>query len=282
MFLKLLRIISGPIVGAVIGYITNYIAVKMLFRPYKEKRIGKIKIPFTPGIIPKRQAELAKAVGKAVGENLFTENDLVAAFENVSFNFNVPNGLTVGEMLASVESDERLKEKGAKAIAKSIYEEVVKADVGKIIAEQGKIAFAEKKSGLGMFAFMISDDLVDGVASELSQKVNDYLSENAYAIIEEKVNAKIELLSGKKTSELCENELIGELFNAVAKNFFVETVKNNVKQINVSAVVEAKVNAMDVKELEKLCLSVMKKELSAVVNLGALIGFLLGIINIFI
>lgn len=282
MFLKVLRIISGPIVGAVIGYITNYIAVKMLFRPYKEKRIGKIKIPFTPGIIPKRQAELAKAVGKAVGENLFTENDLVAAFENISFNFNVPNGLTVGEMMASVESGERLKDKSVKAIAQSIYEEVIKTDVGKIIAEQVKIAFAEKKSGLGMFSFMISDDLVDGLANELSQKVNDYLFENAYAIIEEKVNAKMELLSDKKTSELCENELIGELFNAVAKNFFVEAVKNNVKQINVSAVVEAKVNAMDVKELEKLCLSVMKKELSAVVNLGALIGFLLGIINIFI
>lgn len=282
MFLKVLRIISGPIVGAVIGYITNYIAVKMLFRPYKEKRIGKIKIPFTPGIIPKRQAELAKAVGKAVGENLFTENDLVSAFENISFDFNLPNSLTVGEMLADTGTGEQLKDKSVKAIAQSIYGEVVKTDVGKIIAEQGKIAFAEKKSKLGMFAFMISDDLVEGLAGELSQKVNDYLSENAYGIIEEKVKDKIELLSDKKTSELCENELIGELFNAVAKRVFVEAVKNNVKQINVSAVVETKVNAMDVKELEKLCMSVMKKELSAVVNLGALIGFLLGIVNIFI
>ena len=39
---------------------------------------------------------------------------------------------------------------------------------------------------------------------------------------------------------------------------------------------------MDVKELEKLCLSVMKKELNAVVNLGAVIGFIIGILNIFI
>lgn len=282
MFLKILRIISGPIVGAVIGYITNYIAVKMLFRPYKEKRIGKIKIPFTPGIIPKRQAELAKAVGKAVGENLFTENDLVSAFENISFDFNLSNDLTVGEIFTRVETGEQLKDKSIKAIAQSVYGEVVKTDVGKIIAEQGKITFAEKKSKLGMLAFMISDDLVDGLADELSRKVNDYLSENGYEFIEEKVKEKLELLSDKKTSELCENELIGELFNTVAKRVFVEAVKNNVKQINVSAVVETKVNTMDVKELEKLCMSVMKKELSAVVNLGALIGFLLGIVNIFI
>lgn len=282
MFLKILKIISGPLIGAVIGYITNYIAVKMLFRPYKEKRIGKIKIPFTPGIIPKRQAELAKAVGKAVGENLFTENDLVAAFENISFNFNLSNDLTVGEIFARAETGEQLKDKSVKAIAQSVYNEVVKANAGKIIAEQGKIAFAEKKSKLGMLAFMISDDLVDGLADELSRKVNGYLSENGYEFIEEKVKNKINLLTDKKASEMCENELIGELFNTVTKKVFVEAVKNNVKQINISAVVEAKVNLMDVKELEKLCNSVMKKELSAVVNLGALIGFLLGIINIFI
>ncbi|OYO91046.1 DUF445 domain-containing protein, partial [Lachnotalea glycerini] len=42
-----------------------------------------------------------------------------------------------------------------------------------------------------------------------------------------------------------------------------------------------KIEEMDVMELEELILSVMKKELGAVVNLGAVIGFILGIINIF-
>ena len=45
---------------------------------------------------------------------------------------------------------------------------------------------------------------------------------------------------------------------------------------------EQKINDMDVKELEKLVLSVMKKELNAIVWLGALIGFILGIIMIFV
>ena len=42
-----------------------------------------------------------------------------------------------------------------------------------------------------------------------------------------------------------------------------------------------KINDMDVLELEKLVLTVMKKELDTIVNLGAVIGFLLGILNIF-
>ena len=80
IFLKILKIASGPLIGAVIGYFTNYLAVKMLFRPYYPKRIGKIRIPFTPGIIPKRKHALAQAIGRAVGENLFTGEDIKGFF----------------------------------------------------------------------------------------------------------------------------------------------------------------------------------------------------------
>ena len=51
-------------------------------------------------------------------------------------------------------------------------------------------------------------------------------------------------------------------------------------KIDIAAVVEDKINRMDVREFEKLVLSVMKKELQAVVNLGALIGFVIGLINL--
>lgn len=45
--------ISGKIIGAIIGYYTNYIAVKMLFYQRKEIYIMVHKLPFTPGAIPK-------------------------------------------------------------------------------------------------------------------------------------------------------------------------------------------------------------------------------------
>ena len=51
-----LTIIAGPLIGAVIGYFTNYLAVKMLFRPRREIKIGSKTLPFTPGVIPERKA----------------------------------------------------------------------------------------------------------------------------------------------------------------------------------------------------------------------------------
>jgi len=66
------RFIIPVLVGAIIGYITNWLAIKMLFRPYEEKRIFGIHIPFTPGLIPKERSRIAKKVGEVVGDYLLS------------------------------------------------------------------------------------------------------------------------------------------------------------------------------------------------------------------
>jgi uncharacterized membrane protein YheB (UPF0754 family) len=60
------------IVGAVIGGVTNSLAIKMLFRPYRPIYIAGKRLPFTPGLIPKRREELAQQLGRMVVEHLLT------------------------------------------------------------------------------------------------------------------------------------------------------------------------------------------------------------------
>ena len=72
-----MKYVVGAIIGAVIGYLTNWLAIKMLFRPHEEKRIFGLKVPFTPGLIPKEQKRIAASVGNAVGEYLLTEETIV-------------------------------------------------------------------------------------------------------------------------------------------------------------------------------------------------------------
>nr|WP_318616707.1 DUF445 family protein [Sporosarcina sp. YIM B06819] len=59
-------------IGALIGGFTNHLAIKMLFRPHEAKYIGKWRLPFTPGLIPKRRDELARQLGKTVTNYLLT------------------------------------------------------------------------------------------------------------------------------------------------------------------------------------------------------------------
>ena len=71
------NVLVNPVVGGIIGYATNYLAIKMLFKPHTAQYIGKIKIPFTPGLIPKEKATLARQMGEITEEYLLTEHMLV-------------------------------------------------------------------------------------------------------------------------------------------------------------------------------------------------------------
>lgn len=68
--------VGPPVAGGVIGYFTNDIAIKMLFRPYRAIYIGKRQLPFTPGLIPRNQERLAKRVSDTVMGSLLTPQEL--------------------------------------------------------------------------------------------------------------------------------------------------------------------------------------------------------------
>ncbi|MBH0333869.1 hypothetical protein ABH14_29765 [Brevibacillus brevis] len=59
-------------VGSVIGGVTNELAIRMLFKPVKPWYIGRWKVPFTPGLIPRRRDDIAIQMGRLVEEHLLT------------------------------------------------------------------------------------------------------------------------------------------------------------------------------------------------------------------
>lgn len=65
-----------PVLGGVIGYFTNDIAIKMLFRPYQPKYLLGQRIPFTPGLIPGNQQRLAKKISDVIMRSLLTPEEM--------------------------------------------------------------------------------------------------------------------------------------------------------------------------------------------------------------
>ena len=62
-----------PFIAALIGWATNFLAVKMLFHPKESKKI----LCFTfHGVFPKRQKVLAEKLGQLVAEELFSMSDI--------------------------------------------------------------------------------------------------------------------------------------------------------------------------------------------------------------
>ena len=94
-----------PLVGAVIGWCTNWIAIKMLFRPHTEKRIFGIKLPFTPGLIPKGRGKLAKTLGGTLGANVLTPEVLGNAIASPAVRDKINEALETGVSALEASDD---------------------------------------------------------------------------------------------------------------------------------------------------------------------------------
>ena len=81
------------LIGALIGGFTNFIAIKMLFRPYKAVYIGKWRLPFTPGLIPKRRDELSTQLGRTIVQHLLTPETFKKRFLNEGMRIKAENWL---------------------------------------------------------------------------------------------------------------------------------------------------------------------------------------------
>ena len=93
MNIEMLKYILPPLIGAVIGLFTNYLAIKMLFRPFKPVYIFGIRLPFTPGVIPKEHEKLAEKIGNTVGDHLLTNDSLHELFRKESVREKIYNAL---------------------------------------------------------------------------------------------------------------------------------------------------------------------------------------------
>ncbi len=286
---------AAPFIGAFIGYITNYIAVKMLFRPYKEVKLFGKKLPFTPGIIPKRKAAVAKAVGNAVCNNLLTEKDLENAFfsENAKAELKErllkllyeSKDITVLEIVSNFtdESGEKeLSDTVCRKLAEKISEYLCSLDIKSFIEEKGASAVKESLKGSIIEKFA-SEDFIKKLLIPFGEKAEEYIKENSYSLILPKVCESAENFKEKTVEEIItENSWGYEKISAIADigiKALEKLVSELIKNVNASAIIETKINRMSEKEIESLVLSVMKNELSAVVNLGAVIGFILGLLN---
>lgn len=76
---------APPLIGALIGYLTNRVAIRMLFRPLRAWYLGPLKIPMTPGVIPSKRHELAENIGEMVGEHLVTGDEINRALQKDDF-----------------------------------------------------------------------------------------------------------------------------------------------------------------------------------------------------
>lgn len=288
-----------PLIGAFTGYVTNWIAVKMMFRPLKPIKIGNFKLPFTPGLIPRNRERLAISIGNTISNDLLSEETLKNSLlsenikdkisENISIFLNSlsKNDTAISEIISSYIGDDIYKSQLdtiKNKITISIYNTILEAHLGDIVANQIAIAANEKMKNplLGLFG---GKSIVSSISSNIATKIDEYILTNGEILISEMVEKEINKYTSRtiatvyndiKKSDININDILMNLYEKI----ILDKLPILLNTINISQIITDKINSMDVLEVEKLILTIMKKELNALINLGAVIGFLLGLLNL--
>ena len=293
----IIKYIAGPVIGAVIGYFTNFIAVKMLFHPKKEIKVFGHKLPFTPGAIPKGKSRLAKSVGDAVGNNLITQADIESRLLSDELADKIAymildklsvsiNDLFSGSQDMTEEEIESRKKAVSTNIARYIAEAISQVDISGVLVEKTPEIIKAKLNN-PMIEMFLTDELLQAVLSPVGTEIQAYIAENGEEFIAPYIEQKLSDSGEMPLADIIEGfgidrDTLKKAFIALYKKAVSGCAENLMSLLDLSGIVEEKINAMSADELEALVMSVMKKELNTIVNLGALIGFILGLLNIFI
>ena len=293
----ILKYIAGPLIGSAIGYFTNFIAVKMLFHPKNEIKLVGHTLPFTPGAIPKGKSILAKSVGNAVGNNLITREDIEKRLTSdelaekiadmVLGKLSLPmNYVLEGVTDINQEDIESKKEVVSKSIAKFIAEAISQVDISGIIIEKAPGIIMEKLNN-PMIQMFMTDELLQVVLEPVGTEIQTYIGEHGEEYIAPYVSEKFSSAGEKPLADILDSfgmdrDQLKQAVMSLYKNAVSGCAEKLMTWLDLGSIVEEKINGMSSDELEALVMSVMKKEFNTIINLGALIGFVLGLLNIFI
>ena len=299
-----LSYLLGPLMGGIIGYITNYLAIRMMFRPHQPKHIFGKRIPFTPGIIPKERFRIAEAVGDSISENLMNKEVLaknllseemlgkIGESYDTFISTQKKNKETLREFLAHYlpASDiDAIQADTSTELALQLHTRLSDSELGSVMAH-AVIEHVMMKMSSGVMGFLGADkflSFLEGPAEhQLEKHINQIIANNSEEIISNFVAQESNHLLDTPVSDLLKDhdEQIVQLRHILLEGYttiITTHLPKILSTLDISKIIRDRINEMDMMETEKIILDVMKKELNAIVWLGALLGCIIGTVNSF-
>jgi uncharacterized membrane protein YheB (UPF0754 family) len=254
--------IVPPFVGAVIGFLTNALAIKMLFRPLRAYHVGPFPLPFTPGILPRERTALAKSIGAMVARELLTPE-------------------IVRERLEREDVKQFLKEGAAKLTEKiddhypklcvSFIEFLKKPDMRRELEGFGQKFLAGVLRKLNPIQkFFVSVASYDQTLSDKMPEIIDDLIETLARLLESEP-FRLRLLvfiEARLGSNVSAEKLIAVVNDAIP---------DVMRRFDVAGLVETRINTLPMERVERIILDVMADKFKWIDIFGAILGCLIGI-----
>lgn len=161
------HLISLPLIGAVIGWITNWVAVRMLFRPHSPVNVLGYAVQ---GVIPKRRAELARSIGQVVEKELISIDDLVDAVRSREIMEKISESVAASIKVRIMDRMPVFVPLSVKKAVSDIITDQIKKDIPSMVGES-----------LGRFGDLARDNI--SFQSMVEERINGFSLERLEQVV---------------------------------------------------------------------------------------------------
>ena len=283
------------LMGALIGYGTNTLAVEMLFRPFAPKYLFGWRLPFTPGLIPKEQGRIAESLGELIEKELFSPDVVsdalgtpeakaaISSWLDGLFASAAASDKTPRELLIlTFGADEYVqkREEMSALLCAYILKKATEARLGESFARQ----LSHRTDAI--LPFLPSGTLEDVYVGTLGKLMDRELQKDLPEMVEALVCREAGTFLGTPLSVTCQRhaqelpKLKSSLLGLV-QAAILGALPQLLSSGEIRRLVVDRINSLEPRELNRLLKGLMKKELAAIEWLGALLGGILGIVTYF-
>jgi len=297
-----------PAAGAIIGFVTNAIAIRMLFRPLKEIRFLGVRLPFTPGILPKQRQRLAQSIGAMVEKELLTPEILRLRLARDDVRAQIKNALslftenflskTPKELLDGNENVLTQKITGAfetlyPSLTRGFIDFFNSDEIRREMETRGRVfltqiflqlnTFQRIFLAAGQYDLTLQEKMPE-IIKELVADIEDLLQDSKIKnMLVDTVSLSFDgMISGQKNlsalfnintddKKKLDDFLFEKLMSAADGR-----IENILSTINIKALVSERIDSLDMLRVERIILDVMADQFKWINIFGGILGFLIG------
>lgn len=277
-----------PAVGAIIGYLTNDIAIRMLFRPYEEKRFMGKRVPFTPGLIPSQRQTIAANIAEVFEKHLLSNDEIHSMFTSESLKAGLEKQIKTQINTLCGPSGELTKEENLDKLASEIQSmlgQFAPEWLNKLIDEKAApmadqmIDEAFKSLGplaafAGGFKGKISERIIDGVGKFAQEAGSSLQSDETRSQIKKLLKEQIDEGQLSKKLQPLAPRLSEAIADAIEKSL-LKAVEDG--SLDIRRKLEDKINSLPVSKLEEIILGFSRQQFRYISLFGGLLGALIGL-----
>jgi uncharacterized membrane protein YheB (UPF0754 family) len=276
-----------PVAGAVIGYITNAVAIKMLFRPLREIRFLGIRLPFTPGILPRQRHKLAENIGAIVEQQLLTPEIVIARLQQEDVRETLKTAIAgYTEQLFNRSSEVSsffadLAESEYPRVSEAVIAFLNKSEIHRLLEIHGRVFLNNAILRLNAFQrfFLSAGNFENTLHDRMPEIIDDLIGQLEDILKDEQTRERI--LRFLTTALFTAETRKKDRFDTYLRDKFLAVAEEQsaamLRAINIKTLVSNRIDSLDMLQVEHIVLDVMANQLWWINIFGAILGAFIGL-----